>query len=162
LILQTERLDLRALPAAAAAALPDDRAVAAAAMEASLSASWPQPDLLDVLPMQASADPEHEPYGIWVVIERASNSVVGDIGFMGRPTDGAVEMGFSVVPERRRRGYASEAARALVDWALAQPAVDRVVARCEAGNDASIGVLERSGFVRTHEDDGLIHWRIES
>ena len=116
-------------------------------------------DLLDILPMQASADPDGEPYGIWVMVERATNSVVGDIGFMGPPADGVVEIGFSVVPERRRLGFASEAAAALVDWALGQPGVDRVVARCDSDNDASIGVLERAGFVRTAEADGVIHWR---
>ena len=71
----------------------------------------------------------------------------------------SVEIGFSVVPERRRLGFASEAAAALVDWARGQPGVDRVVARCDSDNDASIGVLERAGFVRTAEADGVIHWR---
>jgi RimJ/RimL family protein N-acetyltransferase len=37
--------------------------------------------------------------------------------------------------------------------------VDAIVARCEAGNIASIGVLDRAGFVRTGEVDDVIHWR---
>lgn len=156
---RTHRLDLTPLPPAAAAALPGDRDRAAAVLGAALPASWPQADLLDILSMQASADPEDEPYGIWVMVERATNSVVGDIGFMGPPVDGVVEIGFSVVPERRRLGFASEAAAALVDWARGQPGVDRVAAKCGSDNDASIGVLERSGFVRTAEAEGVIHWR---
>jgi ribosomal-protein-alanine N-acetyltransferase len=155
---RTDRLDLTPLPAAAAAALPDDRETASALLGAALPASWPQADLLDILPMPASADPEGEPYGIWVMVERATNGLVGDIGFMGPPADGIVEIGFSVVPERRRLGFASEAAAAVVEWALGEPSVDRVVARCDSDNDASIGVLERAGFVRTAEADGVIHW----
>jgi len=60
----TERLDLRPLPAAAAAALPGDRAAAAGLIGAGLPEEWPQPDLLDVLPMQAAASPPDEAFGV--------------------------------------------------------------------------------------------------
>jgi RimJ/RimL family protein N-acetyltransferase len=157
-MLETDRLDLRPLPAPAAAALPDDRETAARIMGAAIPVSWPQADLLDVLPLQAVAG-DAERYGIWVMIERATNGVVGDIGFLGPPSDGVVEIGFSVVPERRRLGFASEATTAIVDWALHEPEVDAVVARCEVGNIASIGVLDAAGFVRTGEVNGVLHWR---
>jgi RimJ/RimL family protein N-acetyltransferase len=157
-MLETDRLDLRPLPAAAAAALPDDRETAARILGAAIPGSWPQTDLLDVLPMQASAG-DAERYGIWVMIERATNGVVGDIGFLGPPSEGVVEIGFSVVPERRRQGFASEATAAIVDWALQEPDVDAIVARCEGGNIASIGVLDAAGFVRTGELNDVLHWR---
>jgi ribosomal-protein-alanine N-acetyltransferase len=160
--LSTCRLELRPLPAAAAAALPVRRGEAATILGATLPPAWPQPDLLDVLPMQASASPELERFGVWLMIERESNTVVGDIGFMGLPHDEAVEVGFSVIPDRRRRGYATESSRAIVDWALRQRGIRSVIARCETDNLASIGVLDRTGFVRTGEEDGLIRWRTEN
>jgi len=67
--------------------------------------------------------PEDERFGIWLMIERDTDTVVGDIGFMGPPDDGSVEIGFSVIPDRRRLGYASEAAGRLVAWALEQPEI---------------------------------------
>ena len=115
----TDRLDLKPLPAAAAACLPQDRDLAARLLGAGLPPDWPQADLLDILPMQASAGPDDERNGIWVMIERRTNTVVGDIGFLGPPRGGEVEIGFSVVPDRRRLGYATEAANALVDWGSA-------------------------------------------
>jgi RimJ/RimL family protein N-acetyltransferase len=157
-MLETDRLDLRPLPAAAAAVPPDDRETAARILGAAIPASWPQADLLDVLPMQASAG-DAERYGIWVMIERATNAVIGDIGFLGPPSEGVVEIGFSVVPERRRLGFASEATAAIVDWALHEPDVDAIVARCEGGNIASIRVLDGAGFVRTGELNDVLHWR---
>jgi ribosomal-protein-alanine N-acetyltransferase len=157
-MLETDRLDLRPLPAAAAAALPDDREAAGRILGAAIPASWPKADLLDVLPMQASAG-DAERFGIWVMIERATNGVVGDIGFLGPPSKGVVEIGFSVVPERRRLGFASEATAAIVDWALHEPDVDAVVARCDRDNLASIGVLDGAGFARTGEVNDAIHWR---
>jgi ribosomal-protein-alanine N-acetyltransferase len=98
------------LPAAAARALPADRETTAFLLEAALPADWPHADLLDVLPLHGAATPETALYGVWVLIERSSRTVVGDAGYIGPPgADGTIEIGYSVVPARRGRGYASEA-----------------------------------------------------
>lgn len=161
--LHTALLELRPLPAAVAGVLPGDREAAARLLGVSLSDEWPQTDLLDVLPLQAAASPDGEAFGVWLIIERESATVVGDIGFMGPPgVDRVVEIGYSVIPVRRGRGYATEAARALVTWALGQPQVEVVVAGCDRKNAASIRVLERIGFARTGETSGQFRWRLES
>jgi [ribosomal protein S5]-alanine N-acetyltransferase len=126
---------------------------------ARLPDAWPQADLLDVLPMQAAATPEGERFGIWLMIERDTDTVVGDIGFLGPPDDGSVEIGFSVIPDRRRRGYASEAAGRLAAWALEQPEINEVVARSDADSEASARTLSAAGFIRVAELDGTIRWR---
>ena len=160
--LQLTRLELRPLPAAGAGALPDDREAAARLLGVTLSVEWPQVDLLDVLTLQAAASPNDEPFGVWVIIERESATVVGDIGFMGPPgADRTVEIGYSVTPDRRGRGYATEAARALVDWALGQPQAGVVVAGCDRESAPSIRILERIGFIRTGETNGQLRWRLE-
>lgn len=144
----------------AAAALPEGREAAARILGATLPAEWPQPDLLDVLPLQAAASAEAECFGVWVMIERESENVVGDIGFIGPPDNrGSVEVGYSVIPGRRRRGYATEAARAIVEWVLTEPTVEVVVAGCDEDNAASIRTLERIGFRRTGQANGEIRWR---
>jgi RimJ/RimL family protein N-acetyltransferase len=161
IVLRTPRLDLRPLPAAVAARLPFDRDGAAAALGLALSRAWPLPDLRDVLPMQAAASPEAEPFGVWVMAERETRTVIGDIGLMGPPDeDGLVETGYSVVPERRRLGLATEALAAMVAWALEQPRVLGVIARCDAGNAPSRRALERAGFRVTGTDGGgMLTWR---
>jgi ribosomal-protein-alanine N-acetyltransferase len=154
------RLDLIPLPAAAAAALPAGRAEAARIIGATLPDAWPLPDLLGVLPMQAAAMPDQERFGIWLIVERETNTVVGDIGFHGQPDGGRLEIGFSVIPDRRRRGYAAEAARSIVGWATGQPGIREVVARSHPGNEASARTLTAAGFARVGERDGLIEWRL--
>lgn len=72
--------------------------------------------------------------------------VIGAGGYKGLPVDSRVEIGYSVLPEHRRRGYASEATRGLVANALAHPEVSRVIAQTLPGLLPSIGVLERCGF----------------
>jgi len=155
-------MELRPLPALAAAALPEDREKASRILGATLTMEWPQPDLLDVLPFQAAASSETECFGVWVMIERDGGVVVGDVGFIGPPDEtGSIEVGYSVIPDRRRRGYATEAARAIVEWALSQPGVRVVVAGCDSDNAPSIRTLERLGFHRTGEANGQIRWRYD-
>jgi [ribosomal protein S5]-alanine N-acetyltransferase len=158
--LRTERLELRPLPPAVAAVLPGDRAAAQALLGATLPADWPQGDLLDVLPLQARSSGRAADFGVWVLIERATQTVVGDAGFKGLPADGVVEIGYSVIPDRRRRGYASEAAAALLGWARDQEHVETVIAACDRENVASIRTLERLGFARTGMDGDEIRWQL--
>ena len=80
-------------------------------------------------------------------------------GFLGRPTaDGTVEIGYGVHGAHRNRGYATEAVRALVAWALGQEGVTRVTARCDPENAASVRVLEKAGLEREGEVGGLARW----
>ena len=110
-----------------------------------IPADWPDAELAELLPVYANRlreDPDALGYGTWVLVERASRTVVGSAGFLGSPTsEGAVELGYGVHDEHRNRGYATEAARALVAWALVQDGVVQVTARCRPANAASIRVL---------------------
>jgi ribosomal-protein-alanine N-acetyltransferase len=161
--LRTPRLELRPLPPAAAAALPVDRDRAARLIGATLPAEWPQSDLLDVLPIQAAASPEEAHFRVWVIVEPATSMVVGDVGFLGPPgADGRIELGYSVVPACRRRGYASEAARALLAWACHHTRVQEIVAGCDRDNEASRRTLHRLGFSLTGERGGELRWRYDS
>jgi RimJ/RimL family protein N-acetyltransferase len=127
--IRTERLTLRPLPSAAAQALPGERERAAGHIGSALAADWPQPHLLDVLPMQARSSLSGEPYGVWVIIDSESEMVVGDVGFIGPPgPEGCIEIGYSVTPAYRGRGIATEAVRALARWGLNQPAVHTIMA----------------------------------
>jgi ribosomal-protein-alanine N-acetyltransferase len=97
------------------------------------------------------------------MIERATRVAVGQMGFKGLPVEsGMIELGYGVNRSCWNRGYATEMARALVDWALGQPMVKRVTAMCLDNNAASIRVLEKTGFRRigrrTDEEGMLICW----
>lgn len=159
LLLATERLELRPLPPGVAVLLTENREEAGIALGATLPAMWPEPNLLGLLRLRPPVSPEGEAFGVWVMIDPTSRAVVGDIGFKG-PPDGAgkIELGYSVVPDRRRRGYATEAVKALVAWALLQPQVRFVLASCSSDNLPSARTLERAGFKRAGEADGHLTW----
>ena len=84
-----------------------------------------------------------------------------DSAFVGQQepdSDPAVEIGYTIFPDHRGRGYATEAVTALVDWAGQISAVRVVLAAITPGNVASVRVLERvGGFVEIgtcRNDDG--------
>ncbi|MHB8649207.1 MAG: GNAT family N-acetyltransferase, partial [Gaiellaceae bacterium] len=101
--------------------------------------------LLDVLPLQAAAAPSDECFGVWVMIERDTGTVVGDVGFIGPPDEsGIVEVGYSVIPDRRRRGYATEAALFAHSNGLASSAPDKRADRSAGATTACKGAPGRA------------------
>jgi len=80
----------------------------------------------------------------WIVFEQASKKLVGGAG--ARVQGHTVEIGYVFARFAWGKGYASEAARAMVDHALASPEVWRVQAHCSVGNAASARVMEKCGM----------------
>jgi RimJ/RimL family protein N-acetyltransferase len=131
---------------------------------AEMSASDQQqlsPVWLAQLAASAPVDPWVHGYSL---VQRRSAMVVGGCGFKGPPADGTVEIAYGVSPEQRNRGYATEAAGALVTYALACAEVSVVCAHTLPNSVASQRVLEKCGFERVGDvvdpDDGLV-WRFE-
>ncbi|KUM72346.1 GNAT family N-acetyltransferase [Streptomyces curacoi] len=102
----------------------------------------------------------HRPeFGLFVLVRREDGLAVGGMGFHGLPDEeGRAEVGYDLVEGARGRGYASEALRALSEWALARDDVRLLRASIEADNVPSQGVVERAGYVRaTAEEERAAH-----
>jgi hypothetical protein len=97
-------------------------------------------------------------WGAYAIVLRAEGLAVGGVGFHGAPRGGSCEIGYDLVPAARGRGLATEAARLVTAFALAQPGVKFVVAHTEPDNVASQGVLQRAGFARDGETEGLFRF----
>ena len=101
----------------------------------------------------------------FAMVHRVTNVRVGSGGFKGPPdADGIVEIAYGVAPEHQGRGYATEAAEALVAYAFSSGQVRVVRAHTLPDNVASKRVLEKCGFRFIGEvddpEDGLV-WRWE-
>ena len=66
--------------------------------------------------------------------------------------NGELEFGWRYGKPYWGRGYATEAARAVLDYALQTPAIPRIVCLCESGNIASIRVIEKLGMELVGQD----------
>ena len=89
---------------------------------------------------------------------------VGQCGFKGPPRDGFVEIAYMVAPEYEGRGYATEAARGLVEIALGSDKVRVVIAHTIERANASSRVLVKNGFATAGQvidpEDGAV-WKWE-
>ena len=100
----------------------------------------------------------------FALVERGTGAQVGACGYKGpADSEGAVEIAYGVAPAYQGRGYAKEAAAALVAHACGA-GVRVVRAHTRPENGASGGVLAACGFQRVGEvmdpEDGLV-WRWE-
>jgi [ribosomal protein S5]-alanine N-acetyltransferase len=158
--METARLVLVPCSEALLDALPD-RAAAGHVVGATVPPDWPDDELAGLLGLYAGwlrDDPSVLGFGPWIAIEPDEGVVVGSAGFVGKPKGGEVELGYGIVEAHRNRGYATEAAGALVAWALAQPGIDSVIAHSEMENDSSTRVLEKLGFERDGLEGRLVRW----
>jgi [ribosomal protein S5]-alanine N-acetyltransferase len=115
---------------------------------------WPPP-LYEVTAMEwtlraLTDDPARGGWTTWYWLLRRPRLLVGIAGFKSRPCEGVVEIGYSVVPFFQRRGLATEAVRALVQWAFAN-GVERVFAETLPELIASQRVLLKCDFTSTGE-----------
>ncbi len=105
---------------------------------------------IDAETARAMADARSRGVAFFAVELRAEGRMVGHLYF--QPTEPAelrtYELGYIFNPRDRQRGYATEAARALVEHAFREMGAHRVVASCNPANIASWRVLEKIGFVR--------------
>jgi ribosomal-protein-alanine N-acetyltransferase len=84
-------------------------------------------------------------YGLWLIEEKDQPDLVGTAGL--RPLeDLGLEIFYSLAPDSWGRGYATEAARAVVEHALGPLGLPEVLAEVDEGNTASIRVIERLGM----------------
>jgi RimJ/RimL family protein N-acetyltransferase len=90
------------------------------------------------------------------VTERASDQLIGHMNFhpwFGRATH---EVGWTISPAHQGRGYATEAASALMDFAFRTLRRHRVIATCQPENIASWRIMEKLGMRReAHFRQGL-------
>lgn len=104
---------------------------------------------------QATRVPDHEPWLLRAIVLRETREMVGYANFHGPPgindtgAPNAVSIGYEVFPEHRGRGYATEAASELLEWAEREHGVTHVVCGVAPGNAASMRVLEKLAFRRT-------------
>jgi len=113
--------------------------------------------------LQDSSEPDPWRDGFFVV-DREGRSVIGTAGFKGPPdTLGVVEIAYGIVPTQEGRGFATEAAGALVAFAFASEHVQLVRAHTLPMSNASTRVLEKCGFghmgsVIDSEDGPVWRW----
>lgn len=150
--LATDRLLLLALSADAIDALiRRDRAQ----LQALTGATFPEPlaapplmdDAMPYMRHRLRVAPADIGWWPWLIVVAATGEAVGALGLAGRPGDnGIAVLGYALYPAAEGHGYATEASRALIGWALRQPGVQAVHATIPVGHTPSLNVATRLGM----------------
>lgn len=95
-----------------------------------------------------------------------TGEVIGNVGLRRDTADHPLaDMGYELSPDNWGRGYATEAARAMIDWGFGEWGVERVHAHCIAENEASARVLLKAGLrqearLRDHQRFKERYWDV--
>ncbi|MGL4235333.1 GNAT family N-acetyltransferase [Tabrizicola sp.] len=102
-------------------------------------------------------------HGGMTVLRRDTGEAVGLVGLNAGPLYPETELGWQLSEGHEGQGYATEAARALLDWAFANLPVQSIVSYTGPDNLASQAVAKRLGAVidpaAPVQDEGDIVWR---
>lgn len=82
----------------------------------------------------------------FAILPADERRIIGGCGLMRRIGPGAIEIGYWIHVDHRKRGHATGAARALTEAAWALPDVERVEIHCDEANVASAAVPAGLGY----------------
>jgi [ribosomal protein S5]-alanine N-acetyltransferase len=113
-------------------------------------------------------DPTQHPWMYRAIVQKSDNTMAGYISFHHKAPDpdlviysetAAVELGYTIEPAYRRRGYAKESALAMMQWAHTQHDVASFLLSISPENIASLRLAESMHFTkiaeRMDDKDGL-------
>ncbi|HNB27609.1 MAG TPA: GNAT family N-acetyltransferase [Alphaproteobacteria bacterium] len=161
----TPRLVLVALPVAALRAAAEGRLDEAGRIAGCDLRPFPaeEREIAEIRCRDLEQDPGYFPWSLRAICLKPDLRFVGHFNFHTKPdpdylrdlAPGAVELGYYILPEFRRRGLAEEAARGMMDWAARSFGVRRFVVSVGPDNAASVAVAAKLGFSRigSHIDD---------
>ena len=86
----------------------------------------------------------------WFIIEKKDGSKIGGISHF--PVGELLEIGYTIIPSERNRGYCTEAVKIIVDYLFLSKDIVRIQAGTNPKNVASQRVLEKVGFKK----EGLV------
>jgi RimJ/RimL family protein N-acetyltransferase len=104
------------------------------------------------IPQTAKFPLDYYWYSNWEIILNSSSRSVGGIGFAGLPdNEGSTEIGYVIDQKFRGQGIATEAVKALADWAFQDSGLKVLRAETPIDNQGSQRVLAKNRFQKTGE-----------
>jgi RimJ/RimL family protein N-acetyltransferase len=100
---------------------------------------------------------ERNGFGLWAMALKSSGEVIGDCGCTLQEVEDRqeIEIGYHVRRNLWGHGYATEGARACMDYAFSQLGAERVISMIRPENRSSRRVAEKNGLAC----EKIIFWR---
>lgn len=166
--INTERMSL--IPATVKLYLMElyDRPAFASNLNASVPQAWPPdqitPEVIEEFIGRMQAKDQKIWSFYWLLHQKASELpvLIGSGGFIAHE-NGTLEIGYSILSDYQNKGYATEAVRSMLQWALSNLKKDCIIANTYPHLKASIRVLEKNGFVFKGKgsEEGTITYQLQ-
>ena len=107
-------------------------------------------------------------YGLQMLIDKKTNALIGQCGLLLQEVDGnkELEVGYHIIKKYWGNGYAPEAARLFLDFAVEHDLADSVISIIDIRNDKSMRVAEKNGLSRDKQtrwlDKDVFIYRIQT
>lgn len=128
--------------------------------------SWPDEDVLDTLPRIINNLNKVEyptGYESWMIIKKETSEIIGDLGFKGfNSKEENIDLGYGIIKEERRKGYAEEAVSEIIKWAFSNKIVKQITANCLTENVSSVNLLNKLNFIQLKTEDDMIYWNLSN
>lgn len=126
--------------------------------------SWPDADVLDTLPRIINNLNKVEfptGYESWMIIKKDTMEIIGDLGFKGFNNEQEnIDLGYGIIKEERRKGYAVEAVSKIIEWAFTNKIIKEITANCLTENMSSINLLNKINFKQVKTENDMIYWNL--
>lgn len=92
---------------------------------------------------------DREGHGLWALVVKSTGEMIGDCGCIVQEVEGkkAIEIAYHVRRDLWGNGYATEAARACIEFAFDRLGAERVISMIRPGNISSRRVAEKNGLM---------------
>jgi len=117
-------------------------------MKYSLKGPLSKEETLDYLRQRMLKSYEEHGYGLWALVSKETNRVIGLAGPINQIIDGEeyVEIGYRITRSEWGKGFATEAVECIRDFAFTHLHLDKVIAIIDPSNTQSIRVAEKAGY----------------
>jgi len=103
---------------------------------------------------------EVDGYGRWLVVRKADEIKLGWCGLKKHPGENnMIDLGYRFFRKYWNQGYATESAKACLDYGFNQLGMTEIIARADLYNKASIQVMKKIGMQFWKEEETGVHGR---
>lgn len=93
-----------------------------------------------------NAEIDERGYGLWAIVEKATGEIIGESGLHYLPQTNEVEIAWLYARSAWGKGFATEAASAVLQSGFEQHGLNRIICLIDEGNARSIAVASRLSF----------------
>jgi RimJ/RimL family protein N-acetyltransferase len=148
MLITTERLILRRFRKADAPVLAEYRSDPEVARYQSWDAPFPLLRAETAVANFMASDPDKAGWFQYAVERVADRTLIGDVAVHLHDNLLQAEIGFTLATPYQRKGFGTEAVRAVLDRLFRVQGLHKVTGECDARNTPSAALMERVGFTR--------------